>query len=520
MQETIKNLSTRSLCAFLSAAAIVKLDPKAQIISHAATPWGFYCDCELSSNLDPSFLVRMEEVISDYSRSKNELVTMEMVPANAAEMLKHQGQLCRADALRRSSDGTVTILKVDHYSDHCEHIPQQLPRFFALVGFQKLPAHNLYRIYGTAFEEAGELRKAKKDFKNLPPVSHQEWAQTLELAIPIEKETEGSWVWLPRGVAVLDAIHAWWKRNCQKRGASIIASSKIFNDTLSGTALRHGEILQDWKSKKISEWVYASQLSQSDGLMAPSGCRMSCSSELGTPAELLDSCISSLQNLLEIPKIFDFSFHRLVLRTGRLKNKASPSWKACAATLKQAIDHFQLPVDHEDGGELSGPSLEMRFLDIWGTEYCSSLVGFDYKLPYANGKEVLLVESVIVNVERLIALILEVKKGELPFLLAPEQAWILCVSPSAEDYARTVWQVLLDKSVRAAYSVCEQRALAAQVHRAMNLKVPFIIVIGDKERMTETVALRTYSTEETPKGAMRVMKLNELLEQLQQEEKA
>ncbi len=520
MQEAVKNLSSRSLCAFLSAAAVVKLDPKAQIISHAATPWGFYCDCELSSNLDPSFLVRMEEVISDYSRSKIELVKMEMVPANAAEMLKHQGQLYRAEALRTSNNGTVSILKVDHYSDQCEHIPKQLPRYFALIGFHKLPLQHVYRIYGTAFEEAGELRKAKKDFKNLPPPSHQQWAQGLELALPIDNETEGSWVWLPRGVAVLEAMHAWWKRNCQKRGMSIIASSKIFNETFSGTALRHGEILQEWKFQKISEWVHASQLSHSDGLMSPSGCRTSCTSELGTPAELLSSCISSLQNLLEIPKIFDFSFHRLVLRTGRLKNKASTSWKACAATLKQAVDHFQLPVDHEDGGELSGPSLEMRFLDIWGTEYCSSFVGFEYKLPYASGREVLLFESVLVNVERLIALTLEVKKGELPFLFAPEQAWILCVSPSAEDYARKVWQVLLDKSVRAAYSVCEQRALAAQVHRAMHLKVPFIIVIGDKEQMTETVALRMYSQEEMPKGAMRVMKVNELLEQLQQEEKA
>lgn len=506
-------LTLRSLCAFLTAAAIVKLQPKTQILRQKAAPWGFYCDCLLSSAPDKAFPLRIEECIGDWVRSQETLKKLEMVPSNAADYLEHLGQSCRAEAISLLEDPTISLFQLENYADTLSYAPdslQKMPRYFSLIGYQDLPSakgEHKIRLYGAAFEDAAAFKKAKKTFKNLPPESHQHWLEALAMALPLKEES--GWDWLPRGFVTLEAMNAWWKRQSRERGFGIIASSKYFNDNLSAAALRHSTLISK-NQKKIAEWVIASASGDEDpalGLMDPSGYRFTCATTRGEPKSLEQDCISSLQNLLKISKIFDFSFHRAVFRS-RSSAKASGNIRACTQVLESAVKHCKVAAEREEGGELSGPSLELRCLDIWGNEYCAAAVGFECQFRHSQG-EVLLVESFFAHVERLIGIILEARQGELPLLIAPEQVQVICVASSAEEYAHHVLSRLLEKGFRAGYIACQQRDLAAQMHRALSMKIPYVAVIGAKEAETQTVSVRAY-----PSETMEGMKVEEILEQL------
>ena len=311
------------------------------------------------------------------------------------------------------------------------------------------------------------------------------------MALFCPSEEEGLWIWRPRGEQVKHQLLNVWREEMTKQNFGFISCPA------PATLHAHKNYFTRFGTPKLAEWAWISNdefNDPSDGLLSPKAYFFDRAHIFSTEEKLLEESISSLRFILKIPKILGFEFEIVlsVSNGGAQKKKAKKS-----AILRQALEEVGLDYSVEKQyrfGTLA--SIDIRFADSFlGRKWSGPTLSFP---DDAEGSDALAI-SAFGPLERTCALLLEKNEGWLPFWLAPEQVRVLTVSDHKGPFASEVERVLKARGFRATIDAGKDQLkgkLNARLYQAVLEKVPYVLLLGEKEEKTKTISLRAYGESE------------------------
>lgn len=455
---------SKSQAAVILPAAVLELFPNVQLMGGGPTSWGFYSDFDFSTPFQTHFLQLIEDRMRLILKGVDGVQITEMVQANASELLRHHGQKQRAKQALASQNPLVKVAQCGKFFDLCNFPISKEPSHFKLL---EAIGEKTIRIVGVACPTKEALKAFVKSWTSIRGRTHQELVQELKFA---EMASQG-WIWLSKGELVRQKLLEVWKAFFLSQKFELIATP---SSTLVEMVRNHAKI-----GKKSAAISLVSCEFGSEGMLTPAKGFVDQAYFFGNATEFI---ISFLQFIVKFLRMFPFDYE--VVLCGK---KSQPLQKA----LKEC--HIEAVIEKE--GE-SG--VEFRIRDVWGRNWTG---------PYVKAEEGVAIFSLFSSMERFFALLLEATHGALPFWIAPEQIRILSLGGTSGDelqskLIREGWRVVLDD---------RKDPLKQRIRDALQERVPYSIVLGEREHQTGMLSVRAYGSDELVE-----MKLETLISRLKQ----
>ncbi len=544
----------RHSAAHLMAGAVVDLIPEAKLGIGPAIEDGFYYDFELPNPLSQEDLdriaERMGEVRATHAEYKYEAISREQ----ALEMFKDQPyklELIRdlPEDVQPSvyrHDGFVDLCRGPHVANTEEIGPFKLLSVAGAYwrGSEKNPM--LQRIYGTAWRSQDELDAYQHRVEEAERRDHRRVGKELDLFSMHEDAGPGLIYWHPKGALMRVLIENVWREEHLKHGYDIVFTPHIGKSWLWETS-GHLDFYRD-------NMYDAMDVDGQEYFLKPMNCpfhilmyqtkRRSYRelplrwAELGTVYRFERSGV--LHGLLrvrgftqddahifcrpdqiegEIERVLDFTLHILgimgfhefevYLSTRPDKSVGDiADWERAEEALQQALEAKNLPykVD-QGGGAFYGPKIDLKIKDSLGRAWQCTTVQFDFNMPERfdmiyigeDGQEhrpYMVHRALLGSMERFFGVLIEHYGGAFPLWLSPVQAVIIPISDVKHmDYARDVVARLREAGIRAEVDDRRDR-MGAKIRDAQLQKIPYMLIIGDKEKEAGAVAVRLRSGED------------------------
>lgn len=424
----------------------------------------------------------------------------------------------------------------------------------------------LTRIYGTAFETKEELEKFVKDQEELENRNHRKLGKQLELFAIIQEIGQGLPVWLPRGYRMRRILEEYMLDLERDAGYEHILTPHINKEILFQTS-GHLDFYKESMYAPIKvedETYYLKPMNCPAAMMVYKMTPKSYRElpyklgELGTvyryeksgelhglqrvrgftqndahlfcTGEQLEGVINETLDLLNIfykDVGFDNYKYRLSLSSNTEKAEkyaGSPDkWAFAEETLRKVLTDRGLDFEEMPGdAAFYGPKIDIQAVNVFGKEDSISTVQLDFNLPEkfeityidSEGKEqqpYVIHRALIGSFERFFAFLIEHHGGDFPLWFTPEQVYIVPISEKHAEYASDVLKKLKEASFRVKMDD-RNKSMQARIRDAEKMKIPYIIVVGDKEVETETVSVRARRNKEEG-----LMKIQEFIDNLKEE---
>lgn len=464
---------------FLAYAAL-DLFPDARLLGGRGTSRYFYYDFEFPFPHDKLTLSLIEERMARLLKSET-VKKREMLASNALELFFARKQPAVAERLA-GLDGLVTICEIKDFLDPCI--------FPFALSFPFRPHFKLLEIEDRSYEGANKVRilgalAADKDalkavLKAPSPtaLSHTRAVAEQKLFLPL---SEGHWLWLPKGEHVRQLLLAQWKRIITREKFNCISTADG-ESTLED--LHHACFLKT-NIDKLAEIAHLPQPLEGAGCEGLFETQSAFSDRLTlfcNEENFLQSCISSLHFILEMPRILGFEF-QLILGLSSAKGTRS---KQLIAVLKDALEKSGLEYAVEKIYSVeSEAQIEVRLPDALGRLWKGPYIS----VPTQTDTPVLSC-SLFGTMERFIALLLERHAGQLPLWLAPEQVRLIPLTEKAGRYATRVQQSLESAGIRSTMDARPNADLGSRLYQAIAEKVPFAVILGNREVEAEDLVVK------------------------------
>jgi threonyl-tRNA synthetase len=484
-------LSLRHLAAKVLAAAAQELFKDVILVEGRGTSLGFYYDFIFPFAFKNEFLAALEEKMRFLIKEKKPIEVFEMVPQNAGQFLLYHGQPVRAEKIARSGFPLVRMFQMGSFRDYLETSD-------SLAAIDQLGAFKLQgialegeitRIMGTAFFDKQQLKEFLKKNKKINFFGHNTLGQQLELFIWKEKDL----LWKPKGETLREILLTLFKQHYRAQGFEWVKTSQSLEELFSTHLYLHQQnelsrlveivTFQDCKDKHCCS-LFESFPKMTDR-----------AHYFYTAGEPIQEMISSLQSMVKILKMLGFEHEVVLVSASRLRLPSRSEKKILTHVLRAC----QIRV-REEVGQVESSQLEVRVEDALGTKWLTSFLKVD------EGRKVI-VQSLFVSLERMIALLLERYRGELPFWLAPEQVRIFALKGCTRE-AAWLSEHLSSLDVRATLDD-RNEALSERMHQALLEKVPYVVCIGKREQNGWVRVRRLSSKKEE---SMRIEQLKELID--------
>jgi threonyl-tRNA synthetase len=416
-------------------------------------------------------------------------------------------------------------------------------------GDEKRPM--LQRIYGTVWNTAPELEEYLWKVEEAKKRDHRKLGRDLDLFQINPEVGPGLVLWHPKGAMIRHLIEEFCKNEHLRNGYDFVYSPHIGRGALWETSGHLGFYRENmyapmemdnedyyvkpmncpfhihvYKSGirsyrelplRYAEWGSVYRFEKAGvlhGLMRVRGFTQDDAHIVCRPDQLPDEIDRVLKFCLHILRSFGFAKFNAYLATRPEKAVGSDEmWGAAMDALRAALDRsgLEYAVD-EGGGVFYGPKIDLKIQDAIGREWQCSTIQFDFNLPERfqmtyvdeDGKEkqpYMIHRALLGSMERFFGVLLEHYGGALPVWLSPVQAMLIPIADRHMEYARKVEEQLLAAGIRAKCDVRTER-MNAKIRDAQMQKIPYMLVMGDKEAAAGAVAVRLRSGED--KGAMPV----------------
>ena len=235
-------------------------------------------------------------------------------------------------------------------------------------------------------------------------------------------------------------------------------------------------------------------------------------------------------NLLDIfYKDVGFDNYRFRLSLGDRENNKGKytgdpdKWEYAEKTLRKVLADRKIPFEEMKGeAAFYGPKIDVQAVNVFGKEDTISTIQLDFNEPQrfdlkyidADGKEqqpFMIHRALIGSFERFMAFLIEYHGGDFPLWFTPEQVYVIPISEKHRDYANEVYNTLLEAGLRARLDD-RNKSMQARIRDAEKMKIPYIVIVGDKEIDTETVSIRARRNK-----AEGLMKVQEFIDKLKEE---
>jgi threonyl-tRNA synthetase len=461
-------------------------------------------------------------------------------------------------------NGFVDLCKGPHVESTGEIDPQsfKLDRISGVYWKSDEKNKQLQRIYGLAFGNKNELKEYFKQVEEAEKRDHRKLGKELDLFCFSDLVGPGLPMFTPKGTIIIDELKKHIETVCRNHGFEKVmcpSLAKIELFELSGHKQKFGEELFKVTSSREHDFalkpvqcphhtqVYASKKrsyrdlpirymesdkmyrAEKSGEVGGLGRVYAITVEDGHTFCRVDQVKEEVKNIINIIKDFysslglwDNHWVSLSVRDYAHPEKyigTSEDWDLCEKMLEEISNEMGLNAQRREGeAALYGPKLDFMFKDALGKEIQIPTVQVDFATPkrfnlvYTDnqGKEVnpvMVHRAVLGSYERFLVLLIEHYAGAFPTWLSPVQVEIIPISEKFADYANKVYSQLLESNIRVNLNL-ESETLGKRIRNAEKQKIPYILVVGEKEEGSESVAVRNRENKQE------VMKTQEFVEKV------
>jgi threonyl-tRNA synthetase len=531
-------------------------DQKVQLGVGPVIENGFYYDIDMEQSITPDDLIEIEKEMKKIVNANIDIERREVSREEAIELYKEVGDELKLELIDAIPAGeTVTVYHQGEFFDLCRgvHVPStgKIKEFKLLNiagAYWRGDSNNqmLQRIYGTAFFKKADLDEHLRLLEEAKERDHRKIGKELNLFTNSQKVGQGLPLWLPKGATIRRVIERYIVDKEVALGYQHVYTPVLGSVELYKTS-GHWDHYQDGMFP-------AMEMDNEDLVLRPMNCPHHMMvykndihsyrelpiriAELGTmhryemsgalaglqrvrgmtlndahifvrPDQIKDELIRVVRLVEAVYKDFGFENYsfRLSYRDPEDTEKYfddDAMWEKAQTMLKDAMDELGLDY-YEAEGEAAfyGPKLDVQVKTALGKEETLSTVQLDFLLPERfdltyigeDGKQhrpVVIHRGVVSTMERFVAFLIEEYKGAFPTWLAPVQVQVIPVSPTVHlDYAKEVQEKLQLAGVRVELDSREEK-IGYKIREAQMQKIPYMLVVGDKEVEEKAVNVRKY----------------------------
>jgi len=559
----------RHSTAHLLAHAVKELFPDAQVTIGPVIENGFYYDFSYKRPFTPEDLAAIEKRMGEIAKLDLPVARRVLPRDEAVAYFKHIGEHYKAEIIASiSADQDVSLYSEGEFTDLCRgpHVPStgKLKAFklMKLAGaYWRGDSKNemLQRIYGTAWAKKEELDAYLHQIEEAEKRDHRKLGKQLEL-FHMQDSSPGMVFWHPKGWTLWQEVEQYMRRKFREHGYQEVRTPTIMDRTLwekSGHWENYHDNMfttcsenRDYAVKpmncpghvqifnhglhsyrdlplRLAEFgsCHRNETSGSlHGLMRVRGFTQDDAHIFCTEDQVQPEVSRFIVMLNEVYRDFGFSEVLVKLSTRPEKRVGSDeTWDKAEAGLASALQQNGLAYDIQPGeGAFYGPKVEFTLKDSLGRLWQCGTIQLDFNLPVRLDAEfvdednsrkppVMLHRAILGSMERFIGILIEHHAGAFPLWLAPMQAVLMNISQAQEEYALQVAQMLRDAGLRVQLDLRNEK-ITYKIREHSLQKLPYQLIVGDKEVTGKLVAVRTRSGEDLGQ-----MTLEALLQRLQAE---
>ena len=540
----------RHSTSHLLAQAVQELFPGAQVTIGPVIENGFYYDFAFERAFTPEDLEAIEKKMTELAAADLPVHRKLMERDEAVEHFKSIGEHYKAEIIAAiPSDEPISLYGQGDWIDLCRgpHVPStghlKAFKLTSVAGaYWRGDSNNemLQRIYGTAWPDKKALKRYLKQLEEAERRDHRRIGKDLDLFSLQEGAGGGLVFWHPKGARIRRVLEDYWRDRHTAAGYELLYTPHLGLETLWDTS-GHTDFYADGMYKAMEEdnqlyrikpmncpfhvliyknalrshrdlpmrWaelgtVYRHEMSGAlHGLMRVRGFTQDDAHIFCREEQIADEIIAILDLTLEVLNAFGFEEFAVNLSTRPEKAVGSDEiWDKATAALRLALETkgLEYSVD-EGGGAFYGPKIDVKIRDAIGREWQCSTIQLDFNLPERFDMEyvaedgnrhrpIMIHRALLGSLERFFGILIEHFEGRFPTWLAPVQAAILNITDRQDEYARNVEETLKNQGFRAESDLRNEK-IGFKIRQHTLQRVPYLLVVGDREAETNTVAVRT-----------------------------
>ncbi|MDO8177343.1 MAG: threonine--tRNA ligase [Undibacterium sp.] len=538
----------RHSTAHLLAYAVKELFPEAQVTIGPVIENGFFYDFSYKRPFTPDDLVVIEKKMTELAK-KDELITRKVLPRDeAVAYFKSIGEAYKAEIIESiPADQDVSLYTEGAFTDLCRgpHVPStgklKVFKLMKLAGaYWRGDSKNemLQRIYGTAFAKKEDQETYLHMLEEAEKRDHRKLGKALDL-FHFQDEAPGLVFWHPKGWTIWQQIEQYMRRVYQDCGYQEVKAPQILDRTLWEKTGHWENYRENMFSTESENRNYALKPMNCPGHVQIFNANMRSYRELPLRYGEFGQChrnepSGALHGIMRVRgftqddghifcteeqiqgevaafhsqamKVYaDFGFENIAIKVAlRPDNRigSDDTWDRAEETLRSALRECGMAWDELPGeGAFYGPKIEYHLKDSLGRPWQVGTMQVDFSMPGRLSAEyvsddnsrkvpVMLHRAIVGSMERFIGILIENHAGALPLWLAPVQIVVLNISESQADYVKSVAENLKKQGFRV-HTDLRNEKITYKIREHSMQKLPYIVVVGDKERDANTVAVRT-----------------------------
>ena len=538
----------RHSCAHLVGHAVKQLYPNAKMVIGPVIDEGFYYDIAIDRPFTPEDMAAIEKRMAELIEKDYDVIKKMTPRAEVIELFKSRGEEYKLRLIDDMPDETAMGLYFhEEYVDMCRgpHVPNT--RFLKAFKLTRISGaywrgdsknEQLQRVYGTAWADKKQLAAYIQRIEEAEKRDHRRIGKQLDL-FHLQEEAPGMVFWHPNGWTVYQVLEQYMRQVQRENGYVEVRTPQVVDRILwerSGHWSNYAENMfttasenRDYAVKPMNCPCHVQIFNQGlksyrdlplrlaefgachrnepsgalHGIMRVRGFVQDDAHIFCTEDQVKKEAADFIKLTLQVYSDFGFSDIAMKLSTRPAKRVGSDElWDRAEGALAEALNESGLAWEYQPGeGAFYGPKIEFTLRDCLGRNWQCGTLQYDPNLPERldasyiaednnRKRPVMLHRAILGSFERFIGMLIEHYAGSFPAWLAPTQAVIMNITDKQADFAREVEKTLNQSGFRAKVDLRNEK-IGFKIREHTLLKVPYLLVIGDREVETRSVAVRT-----------------------------
>ncbi len=552
----------------IMAQAIKRIYPQVKLTIGPAIDNGFYYDFDTESNFSETDFEKIEAEMKKIIKEDLPIERFTLPKKEAIQFMKEKNEPYKVELIEELPEGeTISFYQQGEFVDLCAgpHLMStgkvKAIKLLSTSGaYWRGDEHNkmLQRIYGISYPKASELEEYLTMLEEAKKRDHKKLGKELDLFM-MSKEGPGFPFFLPKGMVLRNTLEDFWRKLHRENGYQEIKTPMILNEELWHRSGHWEHYKENMYTTKIDEVdygikpmncpggmiVYKSKMHSYRDLPIRMGelglvhrheksgelnglfrvrCFTQDDAHIFCLPEQIESEIAGIIQLIDkVYSIFGLTY--AVELSTRPENSmgTDEQWNMAEDALKKVLKDLHIPYELNEGdGAFYGPKIDFHIRDSLGRSWQCGTIQLDFQMPERfdltyigedgeKHRPVMLHRVIFGAIERFIGILIENFAGAFPTWLAPVQVKILPITDRNLDYAKEISKQMESKGIRTEVDE-RQEKIGYKIREAQMEKVPYMLVVGDKEMEAKAVGVR-----ERKNGDMGQMPLQEFIAKVQEE---
>ena len=508
---------------------------------------GFYYDFDVKENISSDDFEKIEAEMKKIIKEDLPIERFTLSRDEAIKFMKEQGEDYKVELIEELPEGEeISFYKQGDFTDLCAgpHLMStgkvKAVKILSSSGaYWRGDEHNkmLQRFYGISFPKASQLEEYLNMLEEAKKRDHKKLGKELELFM-IAPEGPGFPFFLPKGMVLRNVLEDFWRDIHRKNGYVEIKTPMILNEELWHRSGHWDHYKENMYTTKIDGvdygikpmncpggmLVYKSKMHSYKDLPIRAGelglvhrheksgelnglfrvrCFTQDDAHIFCLPEQIESEIAGIMKLVdEVYSIFGFEYTVELSTRPDDSMGSDEQWEMAEGALKKVLKDMDMPYEINEGdGAFYGPKIDFHIKDSLGREWQCGTIQLDFQMPERfdltyigedgeKHRPVMLHRVIFGSIERFIGVLIENYAGAFPTWLAPVQVKLLPIADAHKDYANEVKAKLEDVGIRVEVDERNEK-IGYKIREAQLQKIPYMLVLGDKEKEAGTVGVRS-----------------------------